>query len=561
VDARGESALTTDAPTEQASFLHRRLTFRVELVIALLITALAIAAHIRFLVCARGLWRDEVNSVNMAAMPLSQTWDKLQYDTFPLAHNFLLKAWMTLGMGGSDLALRFSGLFVGIGLLATVWLCSHLMGVKAPIVSIALVGLNPILIRYGDSLRPYGLGAVLALVCFALMWRMIESPTWKRTAWAAAACVASAQSSFQNCTVIAGCCIAVGVVALIRLDWKLLIRGMAAGAVAALTMLPYWSRLRAAGDWTIVLALPPGNQALAKALADTFSGGERGMGWLWIFIGAIALLWAVWSIVRGWRKRHKTVVPQTNFHLAIYCLLSVSIAAASMSKLLLSGGFIIRPWHMLPLLALAALATDALIYDATGSDSTARGIRTTLGIVLSILVAAPAFAALGPAQSNMRQVAEVVEKNAVKGDLVVVAPWYLGVTFARYYHGPAEWITVPPMDDHSIHRYDLIKTMMLDPAPVDQARGNVYGTLRVGRRIWLVGPITSLQPDQIPRRTPVAPNSPWGWSSSTYMAVWEAQVAQTITQLSPQVQQIPIDQNVQPLENVPLLVVQIPGAR
>ena len=29
------------------------------------------------------------------------------------------------------------------------------------------------------------------------------------------------------------------------------------------------------------------------------------------------------------------------------------------------------------------------------------------------------------------------------GDLVVIVPWWLGVTFQRYYHGKAEYVTVP----------------------------------------------------------------------------------------------------------------------
>ena len=50
-----------------------------------------------------------------------------------------------------------------------------------------------------------------------------------------------------------------------------------------------------------------------------------------------------------------------------------------------------------------------------------------------------------------------VSQKAGPNDLVIVHPWYYGLTFAYYYRGTAPWTTLPPLADYRFHRYDLLK--------------------------------------------------------------------------------------------------------
>jgi hypothetical protein len=79
--------------------------------------------------------------------------------------------------------------------------------------------------------------------------------------------------------------------------------------------------------------------------------------------------------------------------------------------------------------------------------------------------------------------------------------------------------------------------------------------------VWIVGGIAALPDNQIPSHFPTPSESPWGWSQAGYTTLWEARVTQIIRQLSPQVQQVQIDCPAQDLEDVPVLVVQIPSRR
>ena len=45
------------------------------------------------------------------------------------------------------------GLLIGLGVLVALWVNARAFGSRLPILSLALVGLNPMIVRYGDSNR------------------------------------------------------------------------------------------------------------------------------------------------------------------------------------------------------------------------------------------------------------------------------------------------------------------------------------------------------------------------------------------------------------------------
>src|ERR1051326_4689776 len=59
------------------------------------------------------LWRDEVNSINVAEMPsLKQLWSNLRFESFPALWLMLLRGWSFLGLAENDLSIRFLGLLM-----------------------------------------------------------------------------------------------------------------------------------------------------------------------------------------------------------------------------------------------------------------------------------------------------------------------------------------------------------------------------------------------------------------------------------------------------------------
>ncbi len=67
---------------------------------------MAAGLHIYFLFHAGGLWRDEVNLINLAGL---DSLHEMSQDSFPVMMPLLVHFWMGLGPGKSDIGLRLLG--------------------------------------------------------------------------------------------------------------------------------------------------------------------------------------------------------------------------------------------------------------------------------------------------------------------------------------------------------------------------------------------------------------------------------------------------------------------
>jgi hypothetical protein len=126
-------------------------------------------------------------------------------------------------------------------------------------------------------------------------------------------------------------------------------------------------------------------------------------------------------------------------------------------------------------------------------------------------------------QTNIDLIAAQLEKRTTAGDVIVVAPWYFGVSFDRYYKGPAVWMTLPQLEVHKMHRYDLARERMRAINPIAPVLEAMAGALHSGHRVWLVGEFSWVQPGDTPPHLGPAPDDAAGWDEATYNDVWAAQ--------------------------------------
>jgi hypothetical protein len=107
-----------------------------------------------------------------------------------------------------------------------------------------------------------------------------------------------------------------------------------------------------------------------------------------------------------------------------------------------------------------------------------------------------------------------------------VNPWFYGVSFNRYYHGVAPWITVPMISDRRIHRYDLLREKMSAENPLADLTSMLANTLRGGGRVYLVGCANWLGQEEHARKVQPLQQSPYGWSYVPYTVSWSEQLAE-----------------------------------
>src|SRR5439155_1174512 len=182
-----------------------------------------------------------------------------------------------------------------------------------------------------------------------------------------------------------------------------------------------------------------------------------------------------------------------------------------------------RPWHFTPLLAFAALALEGVMGVRVATADGGRAAIVALVALGGLAVFPHADGFMRFRLTNIDRVAAILAERDVRGDLVVVSPYHCGVSFQRYYRGAAEWATLPPVEDHRVHRYDMVKSAMLSPDPLAPVLHRADEALRSGHKVFVVvdGPIFRHPPAR--PVTPAVPDPDWGWYAGMHFHTWALQ--------------------------------------
>ncbi len=531
---------------------------RAEWGIAIVLSLIAVLFHSAFLTHAGALWRDEVNTAEFARMTsVGEIGAFLQYDGFPPLVALLVRGWIGVGWGGGDPGLRMFGFAVGLAYLGALWLASRSLRSPTPFYSLVLIGLNPIAVRAVDSIRPYGLGMVSTVATMALVWKAIESPSPRRFVTAGILAVLSVQCMYQNAFLLLGICVAGAAVSLRRADPRTAGAVVLVGVAAALSLLPYRASIAGAQSWNVVIQSPTSVTDLLSVLVQALSPGGPVTALPWLAL-AIVCGWAVLGALRSRSGSGQGGSGQGGARPSV-ALFSGAVVVASTAAFLVALGSTrlqTQPWYYVPLLAVLAPALDACAWAAATTNAW-KIARVVAVVAVAAAMALPGWRQVSERRTNADIVASLVGKEAATGDLVLVSPWYYGVSFRRYYKGEAEWTTLPPLEDLRIHRYDLLKAAMARPNPIDPVLEKATEALKSGHRLWLVGVFPDPRDVEQPAALPPAPHPRSGWYCGPYIITWGRQVSFLLKSHVLQAEVLPTaaGRPVNPYENLPVVVV------
>lgn len=134
------------------------------------------------------LWLDEVLSVNTARLPLTRIPDALRHDGAPPLYYLLLHLWMKL-FGTGDHAVRaLSGVFSVLTIPAMWAAAGRLRGRHGAVAGVVLVATSPFAVRYATETRMYSLVALLVVLAFLSIARVLTKATLANRAALAATC-------------------------------------------------------------------------------------------------------------------------------------------------------------------------------------------------------------------------------------------------------------------------------------------------------------------------------------------------------------------------------------
>jgi hypothetical protein len=507
-----------------------------EMAVAAALSLWIIVLHFLYLTHAGPLWRDEAGSIAFASMPSAAAiWHNLRYDNFPPLFVAVARAWTLAGLS-SDADYRVLGFLTGLGTLGALWFAARTLGGRAPLLVLAFYATNPVAIRVGDSMRPYGLGIALIVLTHALTWRFAQAPRRSSLMWAAAAAVLSVQCLYQCAWFVAAFSIAAWTVTLAQRQWKTAAGIGVIGAAAAVSLLPHWHNLKQGGEWLDITKVSTSFGTIFNSLLDAVGACGTGMALAWAALFAMAATVAVLmgSRLRAWGM--------------IYNAVTMLAGAAIYLVFLRTLGLRLRPWYFLILMAVSASAMDA-IWAAIPIAALQWGRLACAA--LAALACAPACGSGARwRQSNVDLMAAHLKAVSQPGDVILV-PWYYGTSLRRYLDTNL-WTTLPPMADISIHRFDLLKKQILSPQPIAGLLKQTRLALRSGHAVWIAGAIPLSQPGGSSVLIPPGPGNGVKALDAVYFDYWASQLSAWIltngASVTPATLAAPPGQTINPLE-------------
>ena len=493
---------------------------------------------------AGGLWRDECGTVQLALMPdISDILKNFQHQTLPPLFPLVIRFYARL-FGTSNASLQALRLLVGAALLGVAWFNSRMLEHRAPLTLLALFGLNSTFLFWGG----YALLEVALILAFGLSVKLLLQPPGRGIIAAGLAGILSVQLLINNLVLVLAMYLSAALACLILRFYRLAAVFIGIALCCAVSDIVYL-KVYAAADWAIVLKVPSTFQSIWNDFHTALGRPYSILQGTWYALFFATIVGACWQLVITLRRQSRQPVL-----LLFGILLSVLAPLAYFISVSLAGR-LTHPRHFLPLVALLAATLDLLIAELA-SINWVRLARLGVAFAALLFVPAAVWPEMIKRQTNIDIVAQTLEQDAGRHDLIVVNPSSLGISFNWYYHGAAPWITIPPIQEHRIHRYDLVKSKMLEPDPLRDVRSAIRQTLESGNRVWIVGGARPPE-ENLPLSLPPAPDLEFGWSARAYSNVWSLQLGdflKTHVELGNVV--ISPASDVSDTENVPLLVAQ-----
>lgn len=530
---------------------------KAELGAALFLTVEAIWLRVVAATSAGALWRDEANTVGLATLPsIRNVWDNLQWDSFPMLWILIVRAVSEFAGPMNDPAFRILGFLIGIGIIAALWFYARSFHYTVPLVSLALLALSPSVIVWGDSLRAYGFGILVVTTFGSVLWRFIEAPTTTRFVVAAIVGILSVHVLYYNAVLLLAFGAGAVAVAATRHEWKKVVLVGVIGILAAVSLLPYVETIRAASDWSALVRVPQYTfQRFWSSLYLTLWLGGPWSAPLWAELFALAFV----AAARATRDPGKLGYSPSQRDVALFSVVAMIVGSTGIFFFLKTLSYYTNPWYYITLLAVVAVCIDSISGSLIHSEL-ARGARLAGVMVLGIAAFLPALHGVNARMTNVDLIAYRTQLLASRSDLIVVTPWYNGVSWSRYYRGPARWMTLPPVESHRTHRPDVIKKHMMEAdqtIPVRPVQSEIAATLRSGNRVFIVGKVPKVPPGTKPVILSRAPMDGNQWPGDLYNYHWGLTLDYFVQQHSTNVSVIQVNgrRRVSRYEDLPFVVL------
>jgi hypothetical protein len=392
------------------------------------------------------LWADEVLTVNISGLPLSQLRGALKQDGAPPLYYLLLHFWMRAFGTGNETVRALSGVF-GVAALVPAWFAGRRLdrrrareGLADPSsrtvawATVLLLAASPFAIRYSTETRMYSLVMLLVFLGYLALARVFDRPSLGRLACLAIVTALLLYTHYWSFALLA----VVGLWVLYLAVWGPLGRrrsarcALGALVVGALSFVPWLSTFRyqevhTGTPWGAVVS-PVSSTAEA---VKSFGGNTHIVGWALLFLFLLAVF------ARGIDKRHIDVDLWTRPGVRIEAglglvTLGLGLLLARATSTTFEGRY---ASVMFPLFLLAA-----------GFGVTVFASRAVRYTVIALLLVGGFWGGASNALRSRTQafeIANAIEHEGHPGDLVVYCPDSIGTDVNRLLPSDVHQVALP----------------------------------------------------------------------------------------------------------------------
>lgn len=129
------------------------------------------------------VWFDEAYSIQLSQQPIEELIRLTAVDVHPPVYYLFLKFWGGL-FGYSQLSLRLSSvILMALALIVVAVLVKQIFSKRISILTMGVMIISPMLIRYGFELRMYALATLICCVATYLLWKIQHKAQTKIWRW------------------------------------------------------------------------------------------------------------------------------------------------------------------------------------------------------------------------------------------------------------------------------------------------------------------------------------------------------------------------------------------
>jgi mannosyltransferase len=473
----------------------------------------AIAFVVRLFIALRGgLWRDEALFLSIVRLP---SWDAMVsflrlHESHPPLFYALMRLWI-LVFGDTDSGSVILPVFFGAALIPAIYLVGRsLFSERVGLLAAALVAVNPALIEFSATVRPYSLMPLLTLLSTYALIRGLQRGgvlTWMTHALSTVALVYTHNwgwlvvvGQWISITLLLSSTrtrpskprlkewfaaqIAIGIA---YLPWVSTLVYQTKHAGHSPSFVPFLSNPIASIGFSAPLFLK--STLLAYSTLNSIGGPFLST----VFFTSPLVLLATTQYLRVHGGREKSTSddavtevksPTEQNQIAIVCVVGVPASVWIAALILSSMSNVMLRYCLVVLAPLVLLAIACLV------QRPQRGSMrlTTRGAILAFLLTYVVgdYELFQTSRSNARELALAVESRTRPTDLMILTPEWMASSFNRYYLGPVEQIDYPHFGREEAVNFAGMRARFTDDAAAARVRERINQAREQNRRVWLI---------------------------------------------------------------------------